>query len=416
MGRNILKNRFNFKLPDFDYMQPRKIKQECKKLEYKYRQLTKKKTELKSSEEEFRNSFNKLMINQSLNKRDVKNLASYLERIYKKSERYFFRFIDYIKENPQELMPTSLALLIQNIYKCEIKYAESIYGVVKNVLVYHYLELTERLQEKYKILSNIINGSPSSIFFKKSIIKSIKATNSIEEINKTRKKYFVEVDSKLFIDGISDFINKNYQDKSFFRNFIKKVLINRLAFQNLKYLFRIILRKIIDNDVKLPRFWLILIREKLGHPATPGNSRWNDIFSDRFTNKAVKDKFRELINSIELYDFFEKLSGNRDRLNFWKEYIPYMYRAEAIKNLDSNPFIMEFERHTFIEFGRVNNALYCYNKADMNIEIAKKTFNLKNRGLCDFRFSHIGYWQNNLQDILADRGYGKRRRPEILDW
>ena len=427
---------YNFpklKLPDFGYMQPRRIKQECKKLEYKWKNLVNKETKLKSSEDEFRISLNKLVKNQILSKRDLKNLASYVDKIHQKGEKYFDRFIDYLKDKPEELMPTTLSLLIQNTYKCSHKYASNIFEIVRNVLVNLYLELTERVQEKYKEFTKLLLGKKSLDSFKQSIVKKIEAADSYEEIDKTRKKYYVEVDTQLFINGITDFINKNYKDEKFCRDFIKNMLIGKLSFDNLKHVFGIILRKMVDNNVKLPRFWLILIREKLGHPATPGNSRWNDIFNDETLNQKVKDEFRIQINTIELYDFFEKLSGDRDRLEFWKEYIPYMYRAEMIKNVDSNPFIMEFERHTFIEFGRTNNALFCYSKADINIEVvlnkvkanrykdskhysSQVTDSLKNnRYRRDLRFSHSGNWQNRLRDKLADRGYGNRTIRSQVD-
>lgn len=348
-------------------------------------------------------SSQKFINNLKINKIDVKNILSYYHVVFENDKDNYNRFFNYLQHNRDLIIPSSLSLLIYNIYKNEKLNLKEPYALFRNILTEDFGSLKEHIRNKYSALRSIVYENVSVESFKNTIKETISKCYSFDYIESRRKAFCLDVDMKIFLDAILPYIDRNYENEKIFNEYVKPIILDGISLINKKYIYRVILIKLLNQE-KLPEHWIINIRRELGHPEDKSNSKWEHLFPDPAKNKEIKDKFRELINSIELHNFFEKLIADKDRLNFWKNYIPSIYRAETV-DMDSLPFIMEFERHTFIEFGKVGNALYVYRKDDIDIEKAKKMYDLKKRRIAVLWFAHNHRWQSRLKDKLAQMGY-----------
>ena len=167
-----------------------------------------------------------------------------------------------------------------------------------------------------------------------------------------------------------------------------------------------------EKDIdKYPKVWFTMILEHLGEPYSQVNTKWNGI-DDR-----LKEIFRLWNNNENIYNFFinEATDGDKQRLNFWKQYINSIYRIRYYPNLNK-ALVMEFKNHLFVEFAQHSNALYYYDKQVKNIDMidayqsqryGELSINyLKNKYLGS-RKLHSGAWTFNFEQELRRLNYNK---------
>lgn len=213
-------------------------------------------------------------------------------------------------------------------------------------------------------------------------------------------------------------------------NISRKILVlkNKLIAEGLyslgeeKLLFGTILEKISSWNIDdFPELWLRDMMNKLGEVNVPGSDiilkNWLDFSPDQ------RGVFKIWVTKGKLEEFFGRRINEPERNIFWKKYLKYIKDIEFFQELDQ-AIVLDLINHTVIEFGKVGNAAYVYDKENVTLGRIKYIANsssavtnkrkalrelrnpipLKNTGIRE-GWSHTSGWQSNFSSKLWSLGY-----------
>ena len=396
-------NKYN--IPNFNDLKPKEIIMVNKKIQQsKYYNPD---IESKPTEERFDKAFNMFKADEYLYSKHYKVLLFYLNEIEK--QNYFDK--------------------LYNSFKSRINSFKSYKGFVRPLAsyIYNYYNSSVNIDSVYYLLRIMVANLKDSERYDN--IKAISLKNDIDkdflcdikyqfynvkddsEIDEILKKVFMSRSDKFYLECMVKFIINNHLNKDLIEEF--KEAIGRMDLETKKEVFVGILEIYVDEkDIdKYPKVWFTMILEHLGEPYSQVNTKWNGI-DDR-----LKEIFRLWNNNENIYNFFinEATDGDKQRLNFWKQYINSIYRIRYYPNLNK-ALVMEFKNHLFVEFAQHSNALYYYDKQVKNIDMidayqsqryGELSINyLKNKYLGS-RKLHSGAWTFNFEQELRRLNYNK---------
>ena len=396
-------NKYN--IPNFNDLKPKEIIMVNKKIQQsKYYNPD---IESKPTEERFDKAFNMFKADEYLYSKHYKVLLFYLNEIEK--QNYFDKLYNSFKSRINSFKSYKgfvrpLASYIYNYYNSSVN-IDSVYYLLR-IMVAN-LKDSERY-DNIKAISLKNDIDKDFLCDIKYQFYNVKDDNEIDEI---LKKVFMSRSDKFYLECMVKFIINNHLNKDLIEEF--KEAIGRMDLETKKEVFVGILEIYVDeNDIdKYPKVWFTMILEHLGEPYSQVNTKWNGI-DDR-----LKEIFRLWNNNENIYNFFinEATDGDKQRLNFWKQYINSIYRIRYYPNLNK-ALVMEFKNHLFVEFAQHSNALYYYDKQVKNIDMidayqsqryGELSINyLKNKYLGS-RKLHSGAWTFNFEQELRRLNYNK---------
>ena len=396
-------NKYN--IPNFNDLKPKEIIMVNKKIQQsKYYNPD---IESKPTEERFDKAFNMFKADEYLNSKHYKVLLFYLNEIEK--QNYFDKLYNSFKSRINSFKSYKgfvrpLASYIYNYYNSSVN-IDSVYYLLR-IMVAN-LKDSERY-DNIKAISLKNDIDKDFLCDIKYQFYNVKDDNEIDEI---LKKVFMSRSDKFYLECMVKFIINNHLNKDLIEEF--KESIGRMDLETKKEVFVGILEIYVDEkDIdKYPKVWFTMILEHLGEPYSQVNTKWNGI-DDR-----LKEIFRLWNNNENIYNFFinEATDGDKQRLNFWKQYINSIYRIRYYPNLNK-ALVMEFKNHLFVEFAQHSNALYYYDKQVKNIDMidayqsqryGELSINyLKNKYLGS-RKLHSGAWTFNFEQELRRLNYNK---------
>lgn len=369
--------------------------------------------EIKPDVSRYKNSYKKLYLNQPLLKRDYKILLYYLDDIieysydreYKILYQKFDNDIDKFTNCKSFIRPLSMYIF----NKFDNLESKNIFRLLKKVIN------NTKEREKTKFIKLFFSDiSDVNQFYKKVKLQFdyVKDTNDIDEL---LKNLFMSKEDKFFLNCIVKFIIENHFDKKLRKEFVG--IVDRMDLKLKKEVYTGIILYYKDTfDVdKYDKKWFEKIREDLGKPYESRNIKWSGMPVE------AKEIFRRWYNNQNLYEFFLKISstGDRRRLNYWKQYIDCIYDIQYFEEVD-NALVMEFKNHTLVEFAKNGNACFVYDRKIRNIDKLKldlqrkiysksqKTRYLKRTDLCYKRLVHRSGWEYDFDSELNRLGYEKR--------
>lgn len=396
-------NKYN--IPNFNDLKPKEIIMVNKKIQQsKYYNPD---IESKPTEERFDKAFNMFKADEYLYSKHYKVLLFYLNEIEK--QNYFDKLYNSFKSRINSFKSYKgfvrpLASYIYNYYNSSVN-IDSVYYLLR-IMVAN-LKDSERY-DNIKAISLKNDIDKDFLCDIKYQFYNVKDDNEIDEI---LKKVFMSRSDKFYLECMVKFIINNHLNKDLIEEF--KESIGRMDLETKKEVFVGILEIYVDEkDIdKYPKVWFTMILEHLGEPYSQVNTKWNGI-DDR-----LKEIFRLWNNNENIYNFFinEATDGDKQRLNFWKQYINSIYRIRYYPNLNK-ALVMEFKNHLFVEFAQHSNALYYYDKQVKNIDMidayqsqryGELSINyLKNKYLGS-RKLHSGAWTFNFEQELRRLNYNK---------
>ena len=396
-------NKYN--IPNFNDLKPKEIIMVNKKIQQsKYYNPD---IESKPTEERFDKAFNMFKADEYLYSKHYKVLLFYLNEIEK--QNYFDKLYNSFKSRINSFKSYKgfvrpLASYIYNYYNSSVN-IDSVYYLLR-IMVAN-LKDSERY-DNIKAISLKNDIDKDFLCDIKYQFYNVKDDNEIDEI---LKKVFISRSDKFYLECMVKFIINNHLNKDLIEEF--KEAIGRMDLETKKEVFVGILEIYVDEkDIdKYPKVWFTMILEHLGEPYSQVNTKWNGI-DDR-----LKEIFRLWNNNENIYNFFinEATDGDKQRLNFWKQYINSIYRIRYYPNLNK-ALVMEFKNHLFVEFAQHSNALYYYDKQVKNIDMidayqsqryGELSINyLKNKYLGS-RKLHSGAWTFNFEQELRRLNYNK---------
>ena len=396
-------NKYN--IPNFNDLKPKEIIMVNKKIQQsKYYNPD---IESKPTEERFDKAFNMFKADEYLYSKHYKVLLFYLNEIEK--QNYFDKLYNSFKSRINSFKSYKgfvrpLASYIYNYYNSSVN-IDSVYYLLR-IMVAN-LKDSERY-DNIKAISLKNDIDKDFLCDIKYQFYNVKDDNEIDEI---LKKVFMSRSDKFYLECMVKFIINNHLNKDLIEEF--KEAIGRIDLETKKEVFVGILEIYVDEkDIdKYPKVWFTMILEHLGEPYSQVNTKWNGI-DDR-----LKEIFRLWNNNENIYNFFinEATDGDKQRLNFWKQYINSIYRIRYYPNLNK-ALVMEFKNHLFVEFAQHSNALYYYDKQVKNIDMidayqsqryGELSINyLKNKYLGS-RKLHSGAWTFNFEQELRRLNYNK---------
>ena len=396
-------NKYN--IPNFNDLKPKEIIMVNKKIQQsKYYNPD---IESKTTEERFDKAFNMFKADEYLYSKHYKVLLFYLNEIEK--QNYFDKLYNSFKSRINSFKSYKgfvrpLASYIYNYYNSSVN-IDSVYYLLR-IMVAN-LKDSERY-DNIKAISLKNDIDKDFLCDIKYQFYNVKDDNEIDEI---LKKVFMSRSDKFYLECMVKFIINNHLNKDLIEEF--KEAIGRMDLETKKEVFVGILEIYVDEkDIdKYPKVWFTMILEHLGEPYSQVNTKWNGI-DDR-----LKEIFRLWNNNENIYNFFinEATDGDKQRLNFWKQYINSIYRIRYYPNLNK-ALVMEFKNHLFVEFAQHSNALYYYDKQVKNIDMidayqsqryGELSINyLKNKYLGS-RKLHSGAWTFNFEQELRRLNYNK---------
>lgn len=396
-------NKYN--IPNFNDLKPKEIIMVNKKIQQsKYYNPD---IESKPTEERFDKAFNMFKADEYLYSKHYKVLLFYLNEIEK--QNYFDKLYNSFKSRINSFKSYKgfvrpLASYIYNYYNSSVN-IDSVYYLLR-IMVAN-LKDSERY-DNIKAISLKNDIDKDFLCDIKYQFYNVKDDNEIDEI---LKKVFMSRSDKFYLECMVKFIINNHLNKDLIEEF--KEAIDRMDLETKKEVFVGILEIYVDEkDIdKYPKVWFTMILEHLGEPYSQVNTKWNGI-DDR-----LKEIFRLWNNNENIYNFFinEATDGDKQRLNFWKQYINSIYRIRYYPNLNK-ALVMEFKNHLFVEFAQHSNALYYYDKQVKNIDMidayqsqryGELSINyLKNKYLGS-RKLHSGAWTFNFEQELRRLNYNK---------
>lgn len=360
------------------------------------------------SKEKFEEAFRKLKNDENLRTKDYRILSYYLNVLDKNNylEKYIKSFIKDI----------SRFIGYRGFVRPLLSYVYNFYDNDENSRIIFALELKviDKLsnKEKFQYINKTFADYSNKDIFLNRIENLFSGCNTENDINELLKKIFLKETDKFYSKCMINFILKKFKDDELFDICKSAVKMMELSMQ------QIVFKGIMDNYIDVmnvdlyPDRWFKEIGETLKEPYSRANTRWNNM-EDKY-----KETYRRWNNSNYLYEFFNNVSGDRVRLEFWKKYINSIYRIEYFSKIN-DALVMEFKNHVFVEFAQMGNALYIYDKRIYDLDKIKHNTQhhtktecvniLKNPGLMEKKLMHRGDWQLTFKRELNRRGYEQDR-------
>ena len=260
----------------------------------------------------------------------------------------------------------------------------------------------------------------SNLFFKEYFfLKLEKSIIDNKEYKLFIKKYNIEDTMEIFQISINRILFENIEKYLVINNSkLDNVLVEMIEeyFDNIekkKECYKKVLRYYYINSIDFDMYseiWMIEILNNLGEP-NKNSSKWENI------DEELIELVKKWLLKRELEKIFTINVRDKRRLDFWKQYVKDMEKVEYFENLNQ-AIVMETKKHTFIEFGVVGNAFYCYDIKDFNINlisIYEEKYNyavnkilkeMKNQDICIIRETHSSrQWEMNFEYELGKLSY-----------
>ncbi|MBP2028764.1 hypothetical protein J2Z35_002594 [Acetoanaerobium pronyense] len=399
-----------FPLPDFSEYKPHYIEKSIKELEKS--KLHSSSFLEKSQTDNYQIAINNLKINKKLSKKEIKLLSYHMASI-----ETLGLFMDYYNTFVLNINDFINSFTITRQFICFLyngissDHKERIFMVLKIIT-----NKQKNKKPRYRKVFSAIISSTSLDDFLKLVQQEFYEISSIIDIDGLSRQYFLKSIDGFYHNCISKFICKNHLSEDLWHFHISS--INNFKLENKKNLFKDIMNLYKENyDIKsYPSHWFKLIGKELGDPFEPVNQRWTGL-------EEEKEIYRRWNVSENIDKFFDEIvRGDKDRKDYWRQYINNIYRIEYFEQA-SKALVMEFEKHIFVEFATIGNAMYYYNKKDISIDkikidlssgrysysVSSKTSYLKQRELAIDKLNHAGYWQYKCDYIIKSLGYEKSR-------
>lgn len=250
-------------------------------------------------------------------------------------------------------------------------------------------------------------------FFRR-LNKEIGSCNNKEEFKEKIKLLMLKIDTPLLnlilIRKVLNSIEENFQESSGYLMEIVKEYVPKNRYKEIfeKVLLSCNLDLNIENMPIQTDLWFNFIGDEFGDPYGRLKTKWIDVTEEA---KKVFQRWKVLKNIVF---FFSEITGDRRRLEFWKQYANYFYRVHYIEKC-SKALLMETSNHLFIEFAG-GGGLYMYRKDILNIE---KVEDLSNRYSKTHMINNVLKVRNMSEEYLVHRGsweYDFRRKFEYYEY
>ncbi|TDQ04048.1 EH signature protein [Halanaerobium saccharolyticum] len=345
-----------YKLPDFSYFQPKKVKKIAEKVDRNIdkimipqsdTRLDRAIEKLKSKHRLSRNDYKILFYNLQIFDNDESEFL--MDRLISNSEKYF---------NEEGRYLYHFKALLSSFYDI---YNNKLLRLLKLILENNINWKDEMNYVKSKVAHNNTIGE---LFY-----------NTLEEINNiSTKDDLLKFKSKLLINDKNKFLEELFL--KYFRKNLKISLINKktelmlfilnnyLSWEKQKVVFEdflLIHKDIYFDDIsKFSSKWFRLISEKMGNPYGKSSAKWGDVIEE------ARDVFKNWLANHKITEFFEDISGDNRRLKFWKQYAHHFYRIEYLYDLI---ILLETKEHLFVEFSnRASGKFLLYDLKKINID------------------------------------------------
>jgi len=380
-----------YKLPDFSYFQPKKVKRIAEKVDRNIdkimipqsdTRLDRAIEKLKSKHRLSRNDYKILFYNLQIFDNDeseflMDRLISNSEMFFNEDGRYLYHF-KALLSSFYDIYNNKLLRLLKLILKNNINWKDEMNYVKSKV-------------------SN--NNTVGELFY--NTLKEINNISTKDDLLKFKSKLLINDKNKFLEDLFLKYFRKNLKI-----NLINKktelmlfILNNYLSWEKQKVVFEdfLLIHKDIyfDDLSKSSSKWFKLISEKMGNPYGKSSAKWRDII------EKARDVFKNWLANHKITEFFEDISGDNRRLKFWKQYAHHFYRIEYLYDLI---ILLETKEHLFVEFSdRASGKFILYDLKEINI---KKVMNFRKK-----------FSKTVLKDVLkhgGDNYYTKERYKQIL--
>lgn len=407
----------------FDNLEPSEISSSLNRIESS--KFYKGRTSLAFSENDFKESLNKLIYNKSLTEKDYLILLSFLERIEKKQ---IYKLLNNLKDSPirNNIVNKGLKLIMDNVYSdvLAFKQKELLYN-----MIYNYFVENQHLKRNLDLGDKIIKSDNLSLYLDclKKDISSLRYnpyTARKFSFDSYIRNYYIKNSSEYYFRCLSIYLKNNYLDNEVWKSNEKSIKAQPLEKRN--KIIKSILWDLYCNRQKIdiseyPDEFFFLVEYFLGEDIS--STKW-----ESFTDKE-KSIYITWTKDKSIRKFFNDISqeGDAARLKFWRQYLDSVidiYHHETLNNI----LIMEFKNHLIVEFAERSNATYIYNKDNLSMEKAKEValsnigkhekirfFKNKVYFKNEVRFdsvkklNHSGRWQVNFERNLNILGYRKDR-------
>lgn len=338
-----------YKLPDFDNYQPDKVKKITEKIDKELENVL-----FSFSKTKLKRSIKKLKTNEELMRSEYKILFYHLSslrknkeiynRLIKKSMRYFNKPGNYLYH-----------------YKALLS---SYYNNNKNK-IFQLLKLISNNNKKWKkdmlYIKKLIDKVNTSHDFYKIVLQELNKCESEDDLESLKRKLQMKNNNlflkQVFYSYIMDNLSTNPDNSN---ELIINIVENNLPWEKKKKIYEkwLLLHKNFDFDTltTLSIKWFELIGEQMGDPYGLNSASWADL------SNTAKDIFKNWYAFNKISYFFNEISGDTRRLQFWKKYSHHFYRIEYLYDLI---IIMESRQHLFVEFSnKASGRFYLYDLED----------------------------------------------------
>jgi hypothetical protein len=388
-----------YELPMFNAYKPKKLVQLSRKMETIENAFD-------FSSQRVEKSILKLQSGEILRRKDIKILAYRVDQLEERG------LLDKFLNNARQFYSKSQSMYYQvkallqsfyNLYKSQELFLLLKTGMVNNT----------RFKEEMIEIKTIIDKSLDLKEFFTNIREAIYSCKTIIELEQKINKLMLKKDTSLLrlilkrrvMDELAAHKNNDFD----FHMHILKEYINP---NDHKEIFQSLLLSMVDENLEhldsATENWFIFIGDQLGDPYGNLKTKWIGISED------AKKTFqrRKALKNIKY--FFSEITGDRRRLNFWKQYASYFYRVEYFEQYDK-ALLMETSKYLFVEFAKIG-AMYMYRKDVLDISSFEEKFKyrsrtsvvtsvLKNPKICSERMTHTGDWESKFRDAFNNYRY-----------
>ncbi|WP_294703346.1 hypothetical protein [uncultured Fusobacterium sp.] len=302
----------------------------------------------------------------------------------------------------------------------------------------------ERIQENIKEIINLLLDRENRIIFQnkktKLLLELIKTKTSIKEFftEKMLKnidnyldnffefemEFYIGRETELFYEVLDNIIHQYLKTILLYKSTEVNKILCRIFNENIreiqkkKEIYKNLLNIYVDKKNKFTlntNIWFYDILNTLGE-INKRNTEWN------YFTEEEKAIFQRWFFLEKLDEFFNKKVKDPQRTIFWKRYVHCLRKIKFYEEY-AQAIVMEFEKHTIVEFGKKGNAAYVYLVSSINIDKIDSYYSLYSNTNIIYKlkngmdaiylkssnmragWNHVSNWEAVFRFRLSELGY-----------
>ena len=277
--------------------------------------------------------------------------------------------------------------------------------------------------KKTKLLLELIKTKASiKEFFSEKMLKNI--DNYLNDFFEFEMEFYIGRETELFYEVLDNIIRQYLKTILLYKSTeVNKILCkvfneNIREIQKKKEIYKNLLNIYVDkkNNFTLnTNIWFYDILNTIGE-INKRNTEW-----DYFTEEE-KTIFQRWFFLEKLDEFFNKKVKDPQRTIFWKKYVQCLRKIKFYEEY-AQAIVMEFEKHTIVEFGKKGNAAYVYLASSINIDKIDSYYSLYSNTNIIYKlkngmdaiylkssnmragWNHVSNWEAVFRFRLSELGY-----------